>query len=126
MGYHRKKCNRKRVTNLWNKDPHCHWCGISTKRIALNQVRIQNDSATFDHLYHKSDPIRKTNKGRTAGVLSCYACNQKRGRDAYIKSLPAWNRLLIRYKVPIPVWKIRKTIKQIKYLLHIRKKENEL
>lgn len=116
MGYSRKKCHRGRVAKLWNINPHCHWCGTKTERVdnTLEQPKVHPHSATFDHLYHKSEPQRRTRKGRNAGVLACYSCNQKRGRDAHIKSLPAWNRLLIRLKIPLPVWKIRKKIDQLK------------
>ena len=114
MGYSKKKCYRTRVTKLWNNDPHCHWCNVKTIRVKLGQRTLDPYSATFDHLYHKSNPLRHTRKGRSLGVLACYDCNQRRGRDAHIASLPAWNRLLIKYKLPIPVWKVRKKIGQLK------------
>lgn len=114
MGYSRKKCHRTRVTKLWNQNPNCHWCNVETVRVEVDQQRLDPHSATFDHIYHKSNPLRHTRKGRNLGVLACYACNQKRGRDEHIKSLPAWNRWLIKVRIPIPVWKVRKKVEQIK------------
>lgn len=99
---------------MWLKNPNCHWCKTPTVKVESRQQRLHPNSATFDHLYHKSDPQRHTRKGRNLGVLACYECNQRRGRDAHIASLPAWNRLLIKYKLPIPVWKVRKKIAQLK------------
>lgn len=114
MGNHRRSGNRGKVNKLWNKNPNCHWCDIETSRVEGTQQRLHPHSATFDHLYHRSEPQRHTSKGRNKGVLSCYECNQKRGREGHINSLPAWNRFLIKYNFPIPVWKIRKKIAHIK------------
>lgn len=109
-----KYSNRGRVNTLWRKNPNCHWCDVPTVRVESSQQRLDPHSATFDHLYHRSEPMRHTRKGKNAGVLACYECNQKRGRDGHIKSLPAWNRFLIKHNFPIPVWKIRKQIARIK------------
>lgn len=102
--------NRVRVARMWVNDPRCHWCKVVTTRVTGGQIRLEPHAATYDHLYHKSDPMRSTRKGRHVGVLACYECNQKRGRDEHIKTLPAWNRFLIKYNLPIPVYKIRKKV----------------
>lgn len=114
MGKYRKSYNKRRVNKLWVENPHCHWCNILTTREGRLGKNLPDNAATFDHLYHRSDPQRFTKKGRNAGVLACYACNQKRGRIAHIASLPAWNRFLIRYNFPIPVWKIRRKVAHVK------------
>ena len=114
MGKRRKYCNRRKVSKLWAESPYCHWCDVLTTRVEDNQQRLHSHSATFDHLYHKSEAKRHTRNGRNAGVLACYDCNQKRGREGHINSLPAWNRFLIKHNFPIPVWKIRKKIARIK------------
>lgn len=115
MAKSRKSCNRGKVTKLWEKNPNCHWCNIVTVRAnGMQHQSLTSNTATFDHLYHKSNPLRRTRKGRKLGVLACYECNQRRGREEHIKSLPAWNRVLIKYNFPISVWKIRKKIATFK------------
>lgn len=72
--------------DLFNRDPHCHWCG----ELTVEPVDpLQPNSATLDHLYSISDP-RRTKKGRrrlgvskrndTLYVLACHRCNQERGK----------------------------------------------
>src|SRR5574343_1651147 len=110
----RKKCNRNRVQKMWRRSPLCHWCKNPTTLVESGQLRLHPHSATFDHLHHRSHPLRYTRKGRNAGVLACYECNQRRGRAEHIKTLPLWNRLLLKYKIPIPIWKIRRFIESTK------------
>lgn len=127
MSKRRNSCNKDRVNKLWKESPNCHWCNVLTTRVAKDQQRLHPHSATFDHLFHRSEPERHTRIGRNAGVLACYECNQKRGREGHIKSLPAWNRFLIKHKFPIPVWKIRKKIDRIKQRFRfVTKKANWL
>lgn len=99
---------------MWENNPNCHWCNVPTVRVEASQQKLDPNSATFDHLYHKSNPQRHTRKGKNLGVLACYECNQRRGRDDHIRSLPAWNRFLIKHNFPIPVWKIRKQVARVK------------
>jgi 5-methylcytosine-specific restriction endonuclease McrA len=74
----RKSNNRRRVRRLWSFCKNCYWCGKETKLQVSGEGRANSDTATFDHLYHRSNPLRKTKAG-TEGVLACYECNQKRG-----------------------------------------------
>lgn len=79
--------NKKRRDKLWWKDPHCHWCGIETVPSRNDSGIQQPNTATLDHLRHKSDPERGQ-YGRTRTrqvVLACFECNARRGREADIK-----------------------------------------
>jgi hypothetical protein len=104
----KEKHNRGRVKRLWERSKKCHWCSKET-RIQESGIGVaQHDTATFDHLYHRSEPERKIHPNR--GVLACYECNQRRGREAYIKTLPVWNQWLIAINIHKPVYRIKKRI----------------
>ncbi len=102
--------NRAKVQRLWNICKHCHWCGKETAIQQSGCGRSENATATFDHLYHKSEKLRWTKKGRKAGVLACFECNQKRGRESYVKTLPLLNRVFIRVGLHTIIYKIKKTL----------------
>lgn len=68
--------------NMWEKNPHCHWCGIPTVLTNLPHGILPNNAATIDHLYSRYTLKRWVHRdGRTepSKVLSCYKCNHDRG-----------------------------------------------
>lgn len=78
--------NQHRRERLWNKDPRCFWCGVVTKPTNKHGGKQENDMATLDHVYSRLDPKRKQNLNlEVKTVLSCYLCNQKRGKEAMIR-----------------------------------------
>ena len=100
--------NRGRVNRLWNKCKHCHWCGKETVLQQSGRAVAKHDTATFDHLYHRSEPER--NQHPHKGVLACYECNQRRGREAYIKTLPLWNQWIIAVGLHRPIFRVKRSI----------------
>jgi hypothetical protein len=71
--------NRKRKLNLWNKDPHCYWCGkLTILHTHKQRKRNPPNMATVDHIFTRNDPRRGKIKGRT--VLACNQCNNERNR----------------------------------------------
>ena len=91
----KRNSNRDRVKELWNLHPYCYWCEKITV-VQISDEPQKPETATFDHIYSKFHPLRKTELGEKVGVLSCYACNQKRGRDELITRLPEWRQRLIK------------------------------
>lgn len=77
--------NARRRWEKWSKDPRCHWCKRFTVPFpsGLPGEPYPDFMATLDHIHHRSSP----NRGKdTSAVLSCWACNQKRGVRAKRKS----------------------------------------
>jgi hypothetical protein len=71
-----RKGIRKR---LWEKDPHCCWCGRLTQLITPKHGEpTPPDMATIEHLYSKLDEQRKS---RGMKLLACYECNHNRGNS---------------------------------------------
>lgn len=66
---------------LWNEDPHCHWCGVLTKIDHEGRATLDPDDATLDHIYHRGHEARKVDmpKQKEDVVLACSHCNNKRG-----------------------------------------------
>jgi hypothetical protein len=88
--------NRKRKLNLWNKDPHCFYCGVET--VIIDQPRIKgvpSNLATLDHKYSKFDYRRylPTNGTEERNVLACFRCNNKRAAFED-KLIPSEEKLL--------------------------------
>lgn len=76
---------RKRREKLWDeKQGKCYWCGVDTILPPRGATRIEHHDnlATLDHLRSRLKPDRQipnnTNEERT--VLSCWLCNNLRGR----------------------------------------------
>jgi 5-methylcytosine-specific restriction endonuclease McrA len=62
------------LRKLWERDPHCHWCGRATLLIEPKSRKL---AATRDHIITK-----RTGGGhRGRPVLSCMGCNAQRARD---------------------------------------------
>ena len=63
------------------KHQFCYWCGCQLQLTNSDSKQADNE-ATIDHLRSRFDPTRtepaKPNEPRR--VLSCYKCNQNRGR----------------------------------------------
>lgn len=72
---------KRRRRELWEQDPHCHWCGVETKLYhKFSGGRTEPDQATLDHLYTRLDPLRyRHDHARQVFVLACYKCNWERG-----------------------------------------------
>jgi len=80
---------RRRLFELWRKDPRCHWCNCSTVLIfrspehckGLKKIEAREDEATFDHLHSRFDDKRgQNNDGVAKSVLACWKCNFNRGK----------------------------------------------
>ena len=82
MGKHGSYLRRRR-RYLFDKDPHCHWCGCTLVKweVAKNKTRPPLNAATIDHLrsklFGKRPDVRK--KAKTL-VLACWKCNAERSR----------------------------------------------
>jgi hypothetical protein len=74
---------KKRRLELFEKDPHCHWCGREV--VLVHQMRggaTLPNQATLEHLFDRLNPLRFDI--RYAGeryVLACYECNWRRGLE---------------------------------------------
>lgn len=72
--------NRKKTVALWNRDPHCYWCGkvtvLSPSGETLNK---RDDIATFDHLFPRGD-AKRDGEFKQVGVLCCRKCNNARNK----------------------------------------------
>jgi hypothetical protein len=107
----RKTNNRKKIHRLWDENKYCHWCSKATVLQDSGTGVAKHHTATFDHLYHRTEPERwKPRSNRYKGVLACYECNQKRGREAHIKTLPLWHQWLIRIRLHKYVYHIKRTV----------------
>lgn len=102
-----------RRRNLFNEDPHCHWCHKLTK---LNG-KHNGDLATIDHLYSKFHPYRNTPEYLNAHndsltVLACYDCNQLRSIKEHLEHPKHffWARS---NGYPKPILKVRKKVRRI-------------
>ena len=73
---------RKEKQEIYDKNPHCFWCGIKMNfHSHINGVPIPDDAVTVDHLYPLSDLRRQWYKKHhipSPIILSCYKCNHKR------------------------------------------------
>lgn len=68
---------------MWERNPHCHWCGIETVRPPKgNMPKGEPDMrmATLDHLRSRrwSGNGKRTRDEQLASVLACYRCNFQR------------------------------------------------
>lgn len=70
---------RRERRRLWDINPHCHYCGVTTvfppsgKCWAANEP---NNMATLDHLYSRWDIRRLFPASEKKVVLSCLKCNR--------------------------------------------------
>lgn len=79
--------NRKRRLKLWNKDPHCYYCGRLTVERSKDDQRkpgeLPDKQATLEHLRSRLDPTRQEpcidNNERT--VLACRECNETKAAE---------------------------------------------
>ena len=99
----------KQRKRLWEKDPHCHWCGRLTRLLDLGcQGSHQpDDMATIDHLNSRFSKDRHAPcNGEIRRVIACYRCNHDRGAEE---------------QAGIPVDELQRRARQ-----HERKKVNKL
>ena len=78
----------QKLRDAYNKNPHCHWCGVKTdieNRIG-NGDQIPT-AATLDHVYSNYD-LRRLLKNGTKTVLACFKCNNKRSAGECRKVFP--------------------------------------
>jgi hypothetical protein len=74
--------NRKRRRKLWERDPHCYWCGIETVWHEENAKQAIN-AATIDHIrsrYMENRPDKGEGYRPGILVLACWKCNNERAR----------------------------------------------
>lgn len=72
--------NRRRI--LFERDPHCHWCGCLTVLLAYPNSAARSwpkNAATVDHLDSRLSPRRNYAGGEERTVLACRECNHRRG-----------------------------------------------
>jgi hypothetical protein len=68
--------NSAKRRQLFEKDPHCHWCGRETILGLNHKGQPWPYSATVDHVKSRMHP-----EGRGPDVvLACYACNMLRNK----------------------------------------------
>lgn len=69
------RARRLYLQKLWNKDPHCVYCGRETLSPELNtnkQYDHRRDRSTYEHMIPK---IRGGSEARSNAALSCARCN---------------------------------------------------
>ena len=72
------KSKKRRLENLYKKNPRCYWCGCEVKMFNDQDERDKSKrGATLDHVFSKLNPRRLLRKKGTL-VLSCRQCNQDR------------------------------------------------
>jgi hypothetical protein len=80
---------------MWNENPHCHWCGCKTQIFESPNKSCPPNGATIDHLISRLNPLRYKLEyyPQELFVLSCYSCNQNRGRkeEAELRKVGFWN-----------------------------------
>jgi len=83
--------------SLWEKDPHCHWCGVKTVwwAKALGHAEKPKNAATLDHLVSRLDPKRYKMEyyPRSLFVIACDCCNNNRGKreDVALRKITEWH-----------------------------------
>ena len=91
-----KRNNGKLRRRLWERDPHCYYCGAVTEWRELDGgKRPTPNMATLEHLRMRIDKNRtEPSHGERRIVLACRKCNNKEGNRRY-NSLPRrelWER----------------------------------
>lgn len=80
----------KYLTQLWLKDPHCYWCGITTylfhrtpRPKNMPRKLYHQRMASRDHLYSNFSPFQHDDRQHSSilplVVLACQRCNHYRG-----------------------------------------------
>lgn len=79
---------KRRRLSLFQRDPHCHWCGRLTRYDYVPGVKTQPpDLATIDHLDNRRKRGDKRERERSSipdvvpgerTVLACRECNERR------------------------------------------------
>jgi 5-methylcytosine-specific restriction endonuclease McrA len=71
---------------LYDRDPHCHWCGrLTVFGPPRNHVTTPGDLGTIDHLRPRYHPGRNEwlEAGERRRVLACFECNQRRNDEDF-------------------------------------------
>jgi hypothetical protein len=80
---------------LWEKNPHCHYCGVKTEptEAGVNKCTHNPNTATVDHVYSRFNLKRWVygEEGEVRYVLACQHCNNQRQIQEF-KSLPPIER----------------------------------
>ena len=86
---------RKLRRELWEKNPKCHYCGVTTTWEIPANGKITSTAATLDHLVSRLNPARYTMDHYPSSllVLCCSKCNNGRGRreDIILQKQVKWN-----------------------------------
>jgi len=78
---------------LFDRDPHCHWCGVETIWREGPADHREPRRATLDHLDHKFSPYRGNQpRGMRRRVLACWKCNNERGASDVAANLDEQRR----------------------------------
>tara|TARA_Y100000034_G_C6860043_1_gene391303 strand:- start:289 stop:654 length:366 start_codon:yes stop_codon:yes gene_type:complete len=82
---------RRRLLNLWEKDPHCCYCGCPTVLLfrsykhanGKDYIHPRDDEATIEHLRSRWHPQRQDPvlPGEERTSLSCWKCNNEKGAE---------------------------------------------
>lgn len=86
-GSHVKRIAKRRRA-LFNKDPHCHWCGIEVVWYDKDGGTMPENGATIDHLRSRLNPERRRKADGEQTVLACSKCNQQRNRQEELALSP--------------------------------------
>ncbi len=69
---------------MWNRDPHCYWCGCKTIFIHRKGNKMvpppEMNEATVEHYFSRYSPSRGKCPHIQRNVLACWKCNNERGR----------------------------------------------
>jgi len=92
----RQQIQRQR-RQLWEHDPHCHWCGCLTVLIegrGSHEKEYPPNMATLGHLDSRLSENRGKRSGEYRRVLACHRCNNARSRAEMKATLPQtlWER----------------------------------
>ena len=81
MNPERKLSKRELRRQLFEQDPHCHWCGCLTIWLDQDGGAYPDNFATLDHLYTRYEMEKRVELGNPF-VLACNKCNHDRGAEA--------------------------------------------
>ena len=76
-----RRSNHRIRRRLWERDPHCYYCGVETVWKDRLDTRVEN-AATIEHLRSRYNPRRmEPNRGNDRRlVLACWKCNNGQNR----------------------------------------------
>ena len=82
----------RRRNKLWERDPHCRFCGVETVLPEnVPEGPIPDNMATIEHLDSRNNPDRGKFCGQERTTLACFKCNNDRNKEE-VKKIPIEKR----------------------------------